>query len=128
MHPFKRRQCSDKRNRDHRRTQILPKLADALAIMERTQDPAHPTLRCICCDKQLHAQGRNDDEPSYQPDNGVMCTTHGNYGSTVFDSVYHKESLLFFVCDGCLVKKATNMFVFQEDRTEAITLKEYLDA
>ena len=60
------------------------------------------TLPCIICRKRLmhveHIEGIGN-----QPDDGVVCYTHGNYGSTVFDEVAG-HYLEFNICDECLVK------------------------
>lgn len=58
-------------------------------------------MQCLCCDKPLEPV--TTDAP-HQPNDGVVCDTSGNYGSTVFDA-YFGERLVFFLCDGCLVAK-----------------------
>lgn len=40
-----------------------------------------------------------------QPDDGIMCQSHGNYGSTVFDPE-DLSYLAFNICDDCIVEKA----------------------
>lgn len=58
-------------------------------------------MQCLCCDKPLEPV--TTDAP-YQPNDGVICDTSGNYGSTVFDAGFG-ERLVFFLCDDCLVAK-----------------------
>lgn len=38
----------------------------------------------------------------HQPHDAVVCTTHGNYGSTVFDAM-DGSWLQFNICDECLI-------------------------
>ncbi len=56
------------------------------------------TFPCIICGKPLR---RVMPMTPAQPANGVMCSTHGNYGSTVFDDL-DGERLHFNICDACL--------------------------
>jgi len=47
-----------------------------------------------------------DETYSNQPYGAVMCSSSGNYGSTVFDPVMGGQvELVFNICDECLVKK-----------------------
>ena len=62
---------------------------------------AKTTTGCIVCGVELDNVDPNDD--ANQPYDGVMVSTRGNYGSTVFDPE-NGEFLLFIVCDECLVK------------------------
>jgi hypothetical protein len=55
---------------------------------------------CVVCGGTL---ARSDDSYEAQPGDGVMCTTHGNYGSTVYDPM-DGSYLSFNVCDKCLVE------------------------
>ena len=55
---------------------------------------------CIICGVGLT---RVMPEAEGQPDDGVMCQTHGNYGSTIFDPEDYSY-LAFNICDPCLVK------------------------
>jgi len=57
-------------------------------------------LPCIICGTPLRNALRGDVDN--QPLDGVCCLTHGNYGSTVFDS-FNGEFLEFNICDPCLV-------------------------
>ena len=62
-------------------------------------------LPCIVCGTAMD-QAMPMEGITNQPSNGVSCWTHGNYGSTVFDSICGDSRLLFSVCDECLVKAA----------------------
>jgi hypothetical protein len=54
---------------------------------------------CLVCGQELLATTVHCQA---QPDDGVMCYTHGNYGSTVYDP-FEGEYLSFNICDPCLV-------------------------
>ena len=56
---------------------------------------------CVICGRVLL---RDMDDYEAQPREGVMCSTHGNYGSTVYDPVGSGEYLAFNICDPCLVE------------------------
>lgn len=56
---------------------------------------------CIICGGTLE---RESDEYEGQPADGVMCSTRGNYGSTVYDAMTG-EYLAFNICDPCLVER-----------------------
>lgn len=58
-----------------------------------------PCLVCGCGLERVH------DDAEGQPDDGLMCMTRGNYGSTVFDPE-DMSYLAFNVCDTCMVEKA----------------------
>jgi hypothetical protein len=58
------------------------------------------TFPCLICGGRLL---RDMEEYEAQPQDGVMCSTSGNYGSTVFDPM-NGESILFNICDKCLVR------------------------
>lgn len=57
---------------------------------------------CLVCGLSLE---RVKDDLEGQPDDGLMCSTEGNYGSTVFDPE-DMSYLAFNVCDECMVEKA----------------------
>lgn len=57
---------------------------------------------CIICGVRLE---RVEPSAEGQPDDGLMCQTHGNYGSTVFDPD-DLSFLAFNICDECIVEKA----------------------
>lgn len=64
-------------------------------------------LPCLVCGRHLEPvfalRGRDDQR---QPNDAVMCSTPGNYGSTVFDEEINGYRLEFNVCDACLVERA----------------------
>lgn len=61
---------------------------------------SEPALPCIVCGREL----RNVfDEADNQPNDGVVFTSHGNYGSTVFDD-FIGQHLEVNLCDPCLVR------------------------
>lgn len=60
--------------------------------------PRNETLPCLVCGERLFQS--MPDEPD--PDGGVLCTTTGNYGSTVFDP-FDGERIRFNLCDKCLI-------------------------
>lgn len=64
-------------------------------------DPSE-SFPCIICGCRLD---RVTDSFEGQPDDGVMCQSHGNYGSTVFDPE-DLSYLAFNICDNCIVEKA----------------------
>ena len=53
---------------------------------------------------------RRGDNDNPGPLNAVVFTTHGNYGSTVFDPMHPDglETLEIHVCDDCLTRHATH--------------------
>jgi hypothetical protein len=66
-----------------------------------------PALSCICCGNALE---NFDPGSRNQPYAGTAFTTHGHYGSTVFDPMPdlrgHGEMLEINVCDNCLTAAA----------------------
>lgn len=56
-------------------------------------------LPCIKCGKSL---SNAVDHVENQPNDGVVCKTSGNYGSTVYDD-FDGKWLEFNLCDNCLV-------------------------
>jgi hypothetical protein len=69
---------------------------------------------CLICGKRLD---RMFDEHEAQPDDGVMCRTGGNYGSTIFDPV-GGEVIDFNICDPCFVQagKQGRLFIRKASR------------
>ena len=61
---------------------------------------------CIICGAPLTRVFMDEG----QPNDGVVCTTHGNYGSRVFDDLTG-EYLAFNICDSCLEDKAAEGLV-----------------
>ena len=124
MPPSLRRKRSSKKH--CRNYKAIPSdVANVLAAIDHQVDSKFPVLRCVCCDKRLTAVG-GSEVPWYQPEDGVVCDTIGNYGSAVFDSLSGVESLRFFVCDECLLEKARHAFVFQVGKKDVLSLEEYL--
>lgn len=76
---------------------------------------------CIICGKTLD---RVFDEYESQPSDGVMCTTTGNYGSTVFDTITGDELLHFNICDPCLIEAGKKGHVFHR-RVASLISTEY---
>jgi hypothetical protein len=78
-------------------------------------------IRCIVCKKQLQFAGPEDKEHKIQPYGGIMCSSHGNFGSTVFDPYCsdHNAELLFLVCDECLMERRSEVVVFVSKREQA---------
>lgn len=56
---------------------------------------------CIICGQLLERVRFGGHEA--QPNDGIMCETAGNYGSTVWDSM-NGERLAFNICDPCMVE------------------------
>lgn len=54
---------------------------------------------CIICGGVLWRAGPEEG----QPDDGIMCQSYGNYGSTVYDPMDYSY-LAFNICDDCLVR------------------------
>lgn len=63
--------------------------------MQPTQPPP-----CIVCQTQLTSAFRSSGKWLHQPNDGVMFTTGGTYGSTLYDAPGPR--LLVVVCDLCL--------------------------
>jgi hypothetical protein len=59
---------------------------------------------CFCCNKELEAT-LTENEPPSMISGGLICYTHGNFGSTVFDPVYGDYRLVFYVCDACMTAR-----------------------
>lgn len=72
-----------------------------------------PSLPCIICENVLVECFEHDDT-FIQPSNGLVCSTTGNYGSTVYDPVeMNPARLLFNICDDCFHAKAERGFVYE---------------
>jgi hypothetical protein len=80
--------------------QIFPENPDVLTLTA--------PLPCLICGKEL--------EPAFkdgrQPYGAVMCSTPGNYGSTVFDSI-NGTQLEFNICDECLKERADRILLIR---------------
>jgi hypothetical protein len=68
-------------------------------------------IPCIVCGEVLE-QAIPEKPESFQPYKGLMCTTSGNYGSTIYDPV-GPRSLIFIVCDSCMADVAERGWVKQ---------------
>jgi len=64
-------------------------------LTERTSEKALP---CIVCKGELP----NIDPTGNQPSGGLEFTTHGHYGSTIFDPMGGGVFLCVNICDGCV--------------------------
>ena len=62
-------------------------------------------LPCIICGKVLDPAVPDDIEVN-QPYRGTVFTSHGHYGSTLFDDFHGREYLEITLCDPCLAAKA----------------------
>jgi hypothetical protein len=79
-------------------------------------------LPCLVCGKRLINVWQAAEN---QPNDGVACTTHSNYGSTVFDPVLSGEFLEFNLCDPCLVKAGEQGRIYMARTKRPITMREY---
>lgn len=68
---------------------------------------------CVICGL---LQPRVMQDTEAQPDHGLMFTTTGNYGSTVFDPD-DGTALLVIICDGCIVRAS--------EQQRVLTYKKY---
>ncbi len=69
-------------------------------------------MQCIKCEKHLH---KATDDP-LQPRYGIVCSSHGNYGSTVFDPVSEDARMVLHVCDECLEGNPQLVHIFRNGR------------
>lgn len=75
-------------------------------------------LTCLVCDKEL------EEFASKIPYDGVDCQAIGNFGSRVWDPD-DNTALHFCVCDGCIVKKASQILVATEPLTPQQTFRPF---
>ena len=68
--------------------------------MSRTVD-MKSVRECFVCGKELHDIG---GPGRFQPAGAAICRLHGNYGSSVFDSLMDAPRD-FYVCDDCLTAR-----------------------
>lgn len=87
---------------------------------EEVQILTHRVLKCIICSKSFEPALMGHDE--YQPYGGIMCSSYGNYGSTVWDVMLTSEYLQFNICDSCIVQKAKQGYVL---KTQVSTTNHY---
>lgn len=76
-------------------------------------------LPCIVCGTRLKNVWEDAEN---QPSDGVAATTHGNYGSTVFDPVLTGEFLEFNLCDSCLVKAGNQGRVYMARTVRPVSM------
>lgn len=87
---------------------------------------------CFCCEKKLELVwekrvSRYNSPLSDPTNNSIYFTSHGNYGSTVFDDYTGKSRLEIYICDDCLKKKAKFGFVVcTEDARKFVKFDKYL--
>src|SRR3954468_7122878 len=84
-------------------------------------------LPCLACRKPLQ-QAMGDLAPSdtNQPSHGLGCSTPGNYGSAVFDSIMGTSRLLFSICDDCMRKAGEDGIVrWWRQSREVVVEEEY---
>lgn len=67
------------------------------------------TLSCIVCDCSLDSCMQME-EGANQPYKGTVFTSHGQYGSTIFDPM-DGSYLEINICDACLAEKARTNYV-----------------
>jgi hypothetical protein len=79
-------------------------------------------LPCIICGTSLKNVWQDAEN---QPNDGVACTTRGNYGSTVFDPVLSGEFLEFNLCDPCLVKAGEQGRIYMARTAQPIAMGEW---
>lgn len=61
-------------------------------------------LPCLVCGMQpSSAFGDHAPDSKHQPNDAVMFTASGNYGSSVWDPMMGSQLLLVNICDECLV-------------------------
>jgi hypothetical protein len=67
--------------------------------------------KCVICEKELKL------DPHFIILDAVVCSTQGNYGSSVFDPMnldgFIQKHLVFYICDDCLVSKS-KLFQYEE--------------
>ena len=71
--------------------------------MEYSTETRPESFPCIICGGILFRAFEPVEE---QPEDGIMCETGGNYGSTMFDNGMDGEHLAFNICDECIVAAA----------------------
>ena len=66
-------------------------------------------VNCFKCDKPLQAAAPDSEAFPFQPYEGVMFRSSGNYGSTVWDPQVRTWELHIIICDACLVSNKANV-------------------
>lgn len=77
--------------------------------------PKNIHYHCVVCDQKMElyddAIARTINSP---PHHGVAFTTHGNWGSQVWDMSPKVHAV---ICDSCFVAKSHRMLMEEEDRS-----------
>lgn len=73
-------------------------------------------MHCFKCDKKLEPAFAADDPGP--PNNGLSFSSHGNYGSRVYDPVMSAPALVIFICDDCILEHAELVLVRRIERPE----------
>lgn len=86
--------------------------------MSRTMDKINTPAPCLVCGRELKPIF-SDISGHRQPDGATMFTTHGNYGSTVFDELDGTQ-LQINICDGCLKERSgrAHLLIVRRQREE----------
>jgi len=76
-------------------------------MSESARDPenyvaANALVPCFVCGKELE---RVVADNPMQPYGGVICSTHGNFGSKLMDSMFPEDDVRFIVCDDCMIER-----------------------
>lgn len=70
-------------------------------------------VQCICCDKWLHAEFLDRDDPLTTSPvyDGLIFRSTGNFGSTIFDPmpIGVEEYLQVVICDDCIKAKSNHV-------------------
>lgn len=67
---------------------------------------------CIVCGKELkNVNIVPENEDINQPDDGLTFTSHGHYGSTVFDPADPNRWLEINVCDDCITERKDRILI-----------------
>ena len=67
------------------------------------------TKPCIICGTELQAILGSWE---FQTNDGIVCESQGNYGSTKFDGYFDGDVLYFNICDPCLVEAGERERIF----------------
>ncbi len=83
---------------------------------------------CLVCDKQLEIFEEDVLHSSryFIPcvGDGIVCESHGNYGSSLFDPIHDNENLQFYICDECVKVKSDKIRWFKTSRIQEIQIIE----
>jgi hypothetical protein len=82
---------------------------------------------CLCCSRELEATlSENEPAPASMVDGGLICSTHGNFGSAVFDPIHGDYRLVFYICDKCIIERKQNvLYVKYEQHTTTKIIKNW---